>query len=135
MPRFLPLFAAALGLVAVPAIAQEHQHAGIVGVWKGQIDAVSIGAGEGAKPVFGTFAATVEITEQQGERFAGTFTLESDAPEPFVGVFTEPGRILWAEKDGFAHGRVIDSEVMEVCYVRASEGDQVASCERYQRQE
>jgi hypothetical protein len=134
MSRLVPAFVAGLSLLAASAIAQEHKHPGIVGVWTGEIDAVSVAVGEGAKPVFGTFTARLEITEQQGERFAGTFQLEDESPKHLVGVFTEPGHILWAEPDGFAHGRVIDNEQIEVCYVRSTDVDQVASCERYQRQ-
>lgn len=125
----------AFGLLALPAIAQEHHHPDLVGVWKGKIDAVSVSGGEDAKAVFGTYDAMVEITEEQGDRFAGAFTFEDESPKRFVGVFTEPGRILWAEPDGFAHGKVINNEVIEVCYVRSTEAEQVASCERFQRQE
>jgi hypothetical protein len=134
MLKFLPMLAAIAGLLALPAVAQEHRHPNLVGTWKGEIDAVSVGSGEDAKPAFGTFTATVEITDAQDERFAGTFQFESETPTPFVGVFTEPGRILWAEPNGFAHGRVINNEIIEVCYVRATAAEQVASCERYQRQ-
>jgi len=124
----------ASGVIAVPAIAQDS-YPDIRGTWKGDVQAVSVDEGQpDARPTFGTYAAAIEIAEQQDRRFAGDFSFGKSDSRAIVGVFTEPDRILWSEPGGFAHGKVIDDNVIEVCYVRSTEFDQVASCERYQRQ-
>ncbi|WP_421723813.1 hypothetical protein [Bauldia sp.] len=126
-----------LGLAAVlvsrPALSDDS-YPDLRGSWKGTVEAVSVDQGQPApKPEFGSYTASFEITEQEDRRFAGQYTFEGGGPKWIVGIITDPGRFLWSEPGGIAMGTIEGADAISFCYLRSTEFDQIASCERYQR--
>jgi hypothetical protein len=120
---------AALGiLIATPAFAQEVS---LVGTWTGQRDRIAKVEGRRGG------LATLVITEQQGNTFAGRLKRSNatgDEEEPLWGAFTPGGRLIMGTNDeGTYLFSLVDTNTLDYCYTETAPSPR-AVCARLTRQ-
>jgi hypothetical protein len=102
----------------------------MVGVWKGTNETVSDlkGYKEWNEKV-------VEITEQKGRRFRGTFTYPDGTKNFFGVVYPDNISITWVASNsrGYNHGRILGENQISACYVESWE-QATAGCAMLTRQ-
>src|SRR3984957_8751120 len=105
------LLATAAILIATPAFAQDVS---LVGTWTGQRDRIAKIEGRRGG------LATLVITEQQGNTFAGRLKRSNptdDEEEPLWGAFTPDGKLMMGSDDeGFYIFNLIDQNTLDYCY-------------------
>ncbi len=120
-------------LAAGSARAQEPPN--LVGTWKGEAYAVHIGSNpyrvaERNGPNFPGNAVefTYTITEQHGNRFAGTST-NGKFTETVIGAISLDNRGgVMSDDDGFYTFTLRDLDTMDLCYQHSFQTSRVAAC-------
>ena len=99
-------------LVSGPAISADEPS--LVGTWTGQRDRIAKVEGRRGG------LATLVITEQQGNTFAGRLKRSNptgDEEEPLWGAFTPSGRLMMGSDDeGTYIFQLIDQNTLDYCY-------------------
>ena len=99
-------------LVAAPAMSADVPS--LVGTWTGQRDRIAKVEGRRGG------LATLVITEQQGNTFAGHLKRSNptgDEDEPLWGAFTPDGQLMMgSDEEGFYIFRLIDENTLDYCY-------------------
>jgi hypothetical protein len=102
----------AAALVSGPAISADEPS--LVGTWTGQRDRIAKVEGRRGG------LATLVITEQQGNTFAGRLKRSNptgDEEEPLWGAFTPSGRLMMGSDDeGTYIFQLIDQNTLDYCY-------------------
>ena len=102
----------AAALVSGPAISADEPS--LVGTWTGQRDRIAEVEGRRGG------LATLVITEQQGNTFAGRLKRSNptgDEEEPLWGAFTPSGRLMMGSDDeGTYIFQLIDQNTLDYCY-------------------
>src|SRR5215210_5220379 len=124
MFRRLACFASVLGLFgATASTTRADDPPKLVGTWKGTAYAVHVGSNpyrvaEKNGPNFPSngIEFTHSITEQQGNRFAGTAT-NGKFPETLIGAISPDNRSgIILDDDGECTFTVRDADTLDVCY-------------------
>jgi hypothetical protein len=129
--------ALALGFMSSTAHAQDDWP-NMTGVWSGTSESVVIGDTlhhePGDMPHLSSLTFTFTIEGQDGRRFWGMLSSPHDT-EPVVGVIANDRHTLYfADSDGYGFVELVSDDVMDVCYVHATESSQVAACITHTRQ-
>ena len=99
-------------LVSTPAMSADVPS--LVGTWTGQRDRIAKVEGRRGG------LATLVITEQQGNTFAGHLKRSNptgDEDEPLWGAFTPDGQLMMgSDEEGFYIFRLIDENTLDYCY-------------------
>ena len=99
-------------LVAAPAMSADVPS--LVGTWTGQRDRIAKVEGRRGG------LATLVITEQQGNTFAGHLKRSNptgDEDEPLWGAFTPDSQLMMgSDEEGFYIFRLIDENTLDYCY-------------------
>jgi len=99
-------------LVVAPAMSADVPS--LVGTWTGQRDRIAKVEGRRGG------LATLVITEQQGNTFAGHLKRSNptgDEDEPLWGAFTPDGQLMMgSDEEGFYIFRLIDENTLDYCY-------------------
>jgi hypothetical protein len=116
-------------LISGPALGADDPS--LVGTWTGQRDRIAKVEGRRGG------LATLVITEQQGNTFAGRLKRSNptgDEEEPLWGAFT-PGAALMmgSDDEGFYIFRLIDPNTLDYCYSEAAPSPR-SVCARLVRQ-
>ncbi|MET0745318.1 MAG: hypothetical protein ABWY78_18250 [Microvirga sp.] len=131
--------AAAVALLAGPVAAADPARADdpvkLVGTWKGTAQVVQIGANpyrvsEGNGPQFPAngLEFTFSITEQQGNRFAGTAT-GGRLSETLIGAISPDNRSGYIlDNDGEYAFTIRDAETLDLCYRHSYPSGRVVGC-------
>jgi hypothetical protein len=121
------LLAALAILLATPAFAQDVS---LLGTWTGQRDRIAKVEGHRGG------LATLVITEQQGNTFAGRLKRSNatgDEEEPLWGAFTPGGRlIMGADDEGTYMFSLVDANTLDYCYTETGSSPR-AVCARLTR--
>lgn len=139
MTRMMVALWAVLVLGGVSASVQaQDAWPDLTGVWSGTSEAVVIGDTlhheAGDLPHLSSVAFTLTIEGQDGRRFWGTLSSPDDS-EPVIGVIRNDRRtVYFTDRDGYGFLELVSEDVIDVCYVHATEGSQVAACITYNRQ-
>jgi hypothetical protein len=128
-------FAGALGLLIAATAARAEDPPKLVGTWKGTAFAVHIGsnpyrAAERNGPNFppNGIEFTYSITEQQGNRFAGTST-NGKFTETLIGAISPDNRSgIILDDDGEYTFTVRDADTLDVCYRHSFPTSRVVGC-------
>ena len=103
-------------LVSEPAVSADVPS--LVGTWIGQRDRIAKVEGRRGG------LATLVITEQQGNTFAGRLKRSNptgDEEEPLWGAFTPGAQLMMGSDDeGFYIFRLIDQNTLDYCYGEAA---------------
>jgi hypothetical protein len=122
------LLAALAILIATPALSQDVS---LVGTWTGQRDRIAKVEGRRGG------LATLVITEQQGNTFAGRLKRSNttgDEEEPLWGAFTPGGRLIMGTDDeGTYMFSLVDANTLDYCYTETGPSPR-AVCARLIRQ-
>src|SRR5436853_7398915 len=99
-------------IVSTPAMRADGPS--LVGTWTGQRDRIAKVEGRRGG------LATLVITEQQGNTFAGHLKRSNptgDEDEPLWGAFTPDGQLMMgSDEEGFYIFRLIDENTLDYCY-------------------
>ena len=123
------------GLVATSNQARADDPPKLVGTWKGVAQVVQIGANpyrvsEGNGPQFPASGLefTFTITEQQGNRFAGTAT-GGRLSETLIGAISPDNRSGFVlDNDGEYAFTIRDAETLDLCYRHSYPSGRVVGC-------
>jgi len=115
-------------IIAFFLISSEYSHSSetvpnIVGTWVGENKTLSEQRG------FRTWEKKVEIIEQKGRRFKGTFSY-TDGTKNFFGVIHPDNQtITWVASNsrGYNLGKLLDNDRLSACYVESGI-DATAGC-------
>ena len=122
--------ATALVLVATPVLAQDS--VSLVGTWTGQRDRIAKVEGRRGG------LATLVITEQQGNTFAGRLKRSNpngDEEEPLWGAFTPGGKLMMGSDDeGTYIFSLIDRNTLDYCYSETGKSPRTV-CARLTKQQ
>jgi hypothetical protein len=127
-------------LFAFVGSASAQDYPDLRGTWTGTSEAVVAAPEpdltEGKSEVrFVAAPVEVVIDQQEGRRFTGIVKSETwSSNKPFVGVFGSEDTIHWAEPEGIAEARLLDSETLDYCYLRSADFMQLAACANLKRQ-
>ena len=131
---------AALGVLCAAPAAAQTTVPDLRGTWKGDSESVVWGSGNphhAAKPPaqaqFRTVPFTLQIDQQEGRRFSGTFS-SSRSKERVVAVISRNGQILLADDDGYTTGSVLAPDRIELCYLKMGQNARIASCTELTKQ-
>mgnify|MGYP001490552706 CR=1 FL=1 len=105
-----------------PASANDHVP-NIIGTWIGENKTISEQRG------FRTWEKKVEIIEQNGRRFKGTFSY-TDGTKNFFGVIHPDNKtITWVASNsrGYNLGKILDKNRISACYIESGI-DATAGC-------
>lgn len=140
MKRLLSAAALLTALACHPAAADEPLK--MVGTWKGMATVVHIGsnpyrvaAGNGAQMPSNAIEFTYRITEQQGNRFAGTST-NGKYTETVIGALEPNNRGgIMLDDDGQYVLSVEDQNTIGVCYNHSFPTSRVVGCWTLKREQ
>jgi hypothetical protein len=122
--------ATVLVLVATPVLAQDS--VSLVGTWTGQRDRIAKVEGRRGG------LATLVITEQQGNTFAGRLKRSNatgDEEEPLWGAFTPGGKLMMGSDDeGTYIFSLIDRNTLDYCYSETGKSPRTV-CARLTKQQ
>ena len=115
-------------IIAFFLISSEYSHSSetvpnIIGTWVGENKTLSEQRG------FRTWEKKVEIIEQKGRRFKGTFSY-TDGTKNFFGVIHPDNQtITWVASNsrGYNLGKLLDNDRLSACYVESGI-DATAGC-------
>src|SRR5215467_492850 len=118
-------------VVALSASALAAEAPSLVGTWTGQRDRIAKVEGRRGG------LATLVITEQQGNTFAGHLKRSNptgDEEEPLWGAFTPGAQLMMgADEEGTYIFRLIDANTLDYCYTEAGPSAR-AVCARLTRE-
>ena len=116
-------------LAATPVLGQDS--VSLVGTWTGQRDRIAKVEGRRGG------LATLVITEQQGNTFAGRLkrsNASGDEDEPLWGAFTPGGKLMMGSDDeGTYIFSLIDQSTLDYCYSETGKSPRTV-CARLTRQ-
>jgi len=116
-------------LVSTPGLGADA--VSLVGTWTGQRDRIAKVEGRRGG------LATLVITEQQGNTFAGRLKRSNptgDEEEPLWGAFTPGGKLMMGSDDeGFYIFNLIDQNTLDYCYSETAPSPRTV-CARLVRQ-
>ena len=109
--------------VGVNPASANHHVPNIIGTWIGENKTISEQRG------FRTWEKKVEIIEQNGRRFKGTFSY-TDGTKNFFGVIHPDNKtITWVASNsrGYNLGKILDKNRISACYIESGI-DATAGC-------
>ena len=109
--------------ISVNSVSANESVPNIVGTWLGENKTISEQRG------FRTWEKKVEIIEQNGRRFKGTFSY-TDGTKNFFGVIHPDNQtITWVASNsrGYNLGKILDGNRISACYVESGI-DATAGC-------
>lgn len=122
------------------SVAAETAIPDLRGTWKGDSESVIFGggnphhsAGKPGEPDFRTLPFTLEVENQDGRRFYGTFSSPRSS-EKIIGVVSRNGTLYVADDEGYTHGTVLAADRIELCYLFVTKEARVASCTEMAKQ-
>jgi hypothetical protein len=123
------------GLIAASSSSRADDPVKLVGTWKGTAQVVQIGANpyrasEGNGPQFPANGLdfTFTITEQQGNRFAGTAT-GGRLSETLIGAISPDNRSGFIlDNDGEYAFTIRDAQTLDLCYRHSYPSGRVVGC-------
>ncbi|MCB8822638.1 hypothetical protein [Microvirga rosea] len=129
------MFIAVMAAVAGASIAHAEEPPKMVGTWKGMAQAVHIGSNpyrvaEKNGPNFSSneIEFTFAITEQQGNRFAGTSS-NGRFTETLIGAIGGDNKTgIMTDDDGSFTFALRDPNTLDVCYHHSFATSRVVSC-------
>ena len=129
----LLVFLAPLSVSADYHSAENHTEMGdipdLVGKWSGKNNTVS------GKKGYLTRDKNIEITEQKGRRFKGTYSYSEGTVNFFGVIYPDNKSFTWVSHGsrGYNHGRILSNNQISACYIEAGL-DATAGCAELTRQ-
>ena len=129
----LLVFLAPLSASADNHSAEKHNEMGdipdLVGKWSGKNNTVS------GKKGYLTRDKNIEITEQKGRRFKGTYSYSEGTVNFFGVIYPDNKSFTWVSHGsrGYNHGRILSNNQISACYIEAGL-DATAGCAELTRQ-
>jgi hypothetical protein len=125
------LCATALAIIISAPVSAADDPVALTGTWQGQRDRIAkVEGGRGG-------LATLTITEQQGNTFAGRLKRSNstgDEEEPLWGAFTPGGRLMMgSDEEGTYIFTLIDQNTLDYCYSETGSSPRTV-CGRLSRQ-
>ncbi len=129
----LLVFLAPLSAIADNHSADNHNEMSdipdLVGKWSGKNNTVS------GKKGYLTRDKNIEITEQKGRRFKGTYSYSEGTVNFFGVIYPDNKSFTWVSHGsrGYNHGRILSNNQISACYIEAGL-DATAGCAELTRQ-